>query len=164
MIGNDSAAVESMGESEPPSAEVAKHLGRMEPSTELDAVAYAVIGATIDVHRLLGPGFLESVYEEALCISWRSAAPVWRFRRLGGSSLPKALLLIFARCPSRSRRAGSYSSSLGAVGRHPLHVRPQRMSRFIFCSDDDMMPITNCSFSRTTKEPLLTLMALEGCP
>ncbi len=32
-----------------------------------DAIAHAVIGAAIEVHRCLGPGLLECVYEQALC-------------------------------------------------------------------------------------------------
>jgi GxxExxY protein len=40
----------------------------MEPDSELDELAKRVIGAAIEVHRHLGPGYLESVYEDALAI------------------------------------------------------------------------------------------------
>ena len=33
-----------------------------------EELSQGIIGAAIDVHRSLGPGFLESFYEEALCI------------------------------------------------------------------------------------------------
>jgi len=46
-------------------AKVAK---RTEPSAAVDQLAREVIGAAIEVHRVLGPGFLESVYEEAVAI------------------------------------------------------------------------------------------------
>ena len=39
-----------------------------EPDKHLDQLAHTVIGAAIEVHRTIGPGYLESVYHQALCV------------------------------------------------------------------------------------------------
>jgi len=39
-----------------------------EPSPAVDECARAVIGCAIEVHRTLGPGFLEAIYEQALAV------------------------------------------------------------------------------------------------
>ena len=43
------------------------------PGNVVDSLARGAIGAAIEVHRILGPGLLESVYEEALCIELAAA-------------------------------------------------------------------------------------------
>jgi GxxExxY protein len=43
----------------------------VEPDRELDALASAVIGACLEVHKKLGPGLDEGLYERALCVELR---------------------------------------------------------------------------------------------
>ncbi len=43
-----------------------------------DALTEKVIGLAIEVHRALGPGLLESVYEECLCFELRQAGISFR--------------------------------------------------------------------------------------
>lgn len=43
----------------------------MQEKERQDPLTYQIIGAAIDVHRELGPGLLESLYEEAFCIELR---------------------------------------------------------------------------------------------
>jgi GxxExxY protein len=43
-----------------------------------DALTERIIGLAIEVHRVLGPGLLESAYEECLCYELRQAQLVFR--------------------------------------------------------------------------------------
>jgi GxxExxY protein len=55
------------------------HEGTKDTKASVLALSYEVIGAAIEVHRILGPGLLESVYELALCKElWLRRIPVER--------------------------------------------------------------------------------------
>jgi GxxExxY protein len=41
-----------------------------EPDAVLDELAHRVLGASIEVHRHLGPGLDEALYETALCVAF----------------------------------------------------------------------------------------------
>ena len=43
----------------------------VEPDAEIEQLIYDVIGAAIEVHRQLGPGFKERAYENAICVELR---------------------------------------------------------------------------------------------
>ena len=43
------------------------------PTHELDWLTDKIIGCAIQVHRTLGPGFLEATYENALCVELQAA-------------------------------------------------------------------------------------------
>jgi GxxExxY protein len=52
-------------------------------NTELNVLTSRIIGCAIDVHRTLGPGLLEAIYETALCIELDDAGiPYVRQMRL----------------------------------------------------------------------------------
>ena len=47
---------------------------------ELEELSSRVIGCAIAVHRALGPGFLESIYEQALLVELKHAKNAVRFQ------------------------------------------------------------------------------------
>ena len=67
------------------------------PGEEEDRLAHLVIGGAIEVHRGLGPGYKESVYEEALAIELglrdvafarqRAASIAYKGRKVGAGKI-----------------------------------------------------------------------------
>ncbi|HTS54604.1 MAG TPA: GxxExxY protein [Burkholderiales bacterium] len=55
------------------------HLNHIDTEAPRDLLSERVIGAAIEVHRVLGPGLLESAYEECLC--YELSVRGLRFRR-----------------------------------------------------------------------------------
>jgi GxxExxY protein len=50
-----------------------------EGTERINGITHGIIGCAIEVHRVLGPGLLESVYEAALCAELRRAG--WKYER-----------------------------------------------------------------------------------
>ncbi|HEY3323935.1 MAG TPA: GxxExxY protein [Planctomycetota bacterium] len=75
----------------------------MVPTATLNGLSHLIIGCAIEVHRRLGPGLLESIYVDALCIELERAGLsyerqkdvpiIYRDRKLGA---PLKLDLIVA--------------------------------------------------------------------
>jgi len=68
---------------------------------EFDHFSEAIVGCAIEVHRQLGPGLLESIYESALCIELRDkglsfrrqvSLPVWYKGELLGEHRPDLVI------------------------------------------------------------------------
>ncbi len=78
-----------------------------------------IIAAAISVHKALGPGFMESVYEEALCVELRLRGIVFERQR----SIP----LVYRDCP-----VGEHRLDLLVEGRVVVELKAARALDDVF--------------------------------
>ena len=88
--------------------------------SDLDTLTERIIGCAIEVHRHLGPGLSEAVYESALCIEFR-AAQLRFVRQVGVPLFYKGELIAEHRPDSILENA--VIVEVKSVERfHPLHI------------------------------------------
>jgi len=80
------------------------------PDPELNVLSEQIIGACIAVHRTLGPGFLESIYEEALALELTAKAIPFERQKLVGVEY-------------RGRQVGEHRVDLIVAGRIILELK-----------------------------------------
>ena len=79
-------------------------------------LSYAVIGAAMEVHKTLGPGFLENVYEVAL---------VYELQRLGLTFERQKRLAVYY----KGLIIGDYRADIVVEGKVILEIKAQKHSR-----------------------------------
>ena len=93
-----------------------------------NAVTEHVIGCAIEVHRELGPGLLESVYEEVLCIELKACEV--SFKRQVGVPLHYKGQLISEHRPDLVVADRLRGPSSGKIAAQPVGLTGARRSRF----------------------------------
>jgi GxxExxY protein len=78
----------------------AKPLGPTNDLARLDPQTYQIIGCGMEVHRVLGPGFLEAVYREAMRVEFAACQlPYPRVCNTNGSSSDSDIHHRISGCP-----------------------------------------------------------------
>ena len=83
-----------------------------------------IIGAAIRVHEELGPGFLESFYEEALCVELNLLGLRYQRQHLVPVRYRGTIVGEHRLEPARGKRRGRRTEGDRAIRSHPLRHRP----------------------------------------
>ncbi len=69
-----------------------KEHAKTEPGKDLDDLVHRIIGVAIEVHRELGPGYLESVYEEAVAVEFELAGVAFERQKVFGLNMDGCMI------------------------------------------------------------------------
>ena len=91
---------------------------KAEPNSSVDQLARAVIGAAIEAHRHLGPGFLESVHKAAMAIELGLREVAFERQLDGGEP--------YLACLASWRFKCAFAVKYSLTGWMRLHTMPSR--------------------------------------
>ena len=117
-------------------------MSKEEPDDALNELSFKVIGAAMEVHKTLGAGLLEDVYEQALCIELKRLGLPYEKQK----EIVMLWLYLFLSIPHSLARTKTFNAT---------HVHWNRISLCSRC-----VGLTRCSFhlhqksTRKDTEPL----------